>query len=226
MRTISLAAACLTLLAADSANAQVHFGHHTLRPGYPTIQYYVASPHHASTAWESYARGNADVIRARGQYNLLSSQAMINRAVAQRRATENRVAQTEAYFRMREINRSHRDRNRTTRSNRYPTAGRERVTHVSEASKPEKLDLRKGRIVWPKAFQDPTFESLRKVVEEIVQRRATSGNASEADRSTLTQVSLAMVSKLRERIHECSPQEYVDAKLFLKALRLCQGELS
>jgi hypothetical protein len=211
MRSLSLVFACLTLLAANTADAQVYYPPRVPRPVYPSARVYVGSPHHASTAAESYARGYADVVRAQGQYNLLASQALVNLAEARRRETENRVAQTEAYFRMREINRSHRYGDRATQPSRYSITGRKRVTQGAHESKPEL------------ALQDDVFESYRAVVERILENQATLAALSDRDRSAVTQASRAMESKLKDRIRQWSPQDYLAAKRFLATLSRLPG---
>jgi hypothetical protein len=223
MRSLSLVFACLTLLAANTADAQVYYPPRVPRPVYPSARVYVGSPHHASTAAESYARGYADVVRAQGQYNLLASQALVNLAEARRRETENRVAQTEAYFRMREINRSHRYGDRATQPSRYSITGRKRVTQGAHESKPELTDMRDGHLVWPKALQDDVFESYRAVVERILENQATLAALSDRDRSAVTQASRAMESKLKDRIRQWSPQDYLAAKRFLATLSRLPG---
>ena len=58
------------------------------------------------------------MVRARGQYNLLASQAMLNLAEARRREVENRLTRIEAPFKAREIHESSRPATRTSRSAR------------------------------------------------------------------------------------------------------------
>jgi hypothetical protein len=215
MRTLSLVSACLTLFAANTATAQVYY------PGLVhATRIHVASPHHASTAAESYARGYADVVRARAQYNLLTSQAMVNLAEARRRETDNRVAQTRAYFEMREINRRSRHGNRAARSPRDSVVSHSRLTQ--RPKEVESLKLQDGRIVWPKLLNDDSFQADRATVEQIVSGRIALDATAGADK--VTQTSRAMELELRSRIREFSPKDYLAAKHFLTNLRRHFGE--
>ena len=109
-RRVLAIAACLTLTAAAFAPAQSPCCPH---PYYGCGPYTIVSQHHASTAEESILRGWADVMRAQGLYNVMTSQALIHQAEAYRRQVENRVARTEAYFKMRDVNRQARFGNPT-----------------------------------------------------------------------------------------------------------------
>jgi hypothetical protein len=223
MKTASLVFACLMSFASSTANAQVHDRSRVSGPVQPAPWVYVGGLHHASTAAESYARGYADLVQAQGQYDLLASHAMINLAEARRLETENRVARTEAYFRMREINRSHRNGDPAVRSSQYTLTSHNRVTHHGKESGPQPFDPREGRVAWPKVLKDDVFKSYRAEVEQIVRKQAGVVAVSESDRSTLVEASQNIVSELRNRIREYSPQDYVDAKRFLATLRPSPG---
>lgn len=216
MKTYLLTAVCLAALAGNNAYGQVYNAAlRTQRTGYPGPRYYFGSPRHASTVAESYARGYADLIRSQGMYNVMSSQAMINLMEAQRRAMENRVVQTEAYFQMKQINRSYRGRGRAKRTQRQ-VALHARKNAVTNTEEPKRVYVHAGGIDWPKAVQHRAFEAERKTVQLIVQRVDDCGGvAEESDKSQLAEACQVMISKLRDRVHECSPQEYVDAKCFL-----------
>ena len=209
------------MFAATAAEAQTNREPGTAFPIYPAAWIHVASPHHASTAAESYARGYADMVRAWGQNNLLTAQALVYLAEARRREIENRVGQTQAYFQMREINRSYRQRDRAARASRNVAKHSMRATQVSQESQPNTIPFHDGGIIWPRALQHDAFASYREVVEELVKRQTTSAAASESDRSRFAQAHEAMVAELRHRVHECSPQEYVNARRFLATLSSC-----
>jgi hypothetical protein len=51
-----------------------------------------------------------------------------------------------------------------------------------------------------------------------VARAYVCGGLDPQDRSMLTQATRAMTSRLKDRIRDCSPQEYVEAKQLLIAL--------
>jgi hypothetical protein len=94
-------AACLTMILISHATVALAQGGRlgntfpstTTGYGVPARQYNFGAPvaghvHHASTCTESARRGAAAMIQAQGQYNLLTSLAMLNVTEAQRRQFE------------------------------------------------------------------------------------------------------------------------------------------
>ena len=75
-----------------------------------------------------------------------------------------------------------------------------------------------GLVRWPAALQDEHFAGYRQVVERLVAKNYQSGGLVDEERSLLTQASRAMASELKNRIRDCSPQQYVEAKQLLIAL--------
>ncbi|MBN1852867.1 MAG: hypothetical protein JW829_09090 [Pirellulales bacterium] len=99
-----------------TANGQNH------QPQYasaPQWAFGVPAYYRPATAFESYARGRADLIRAQAQYQFLISQAMKNAAEAERIRMENREKGVDTYFSMREKNRAHREAERNQRRLKY-----------------------------------------------------------------------------------------------------------
>ncbi len=62
---------------------------------------YPCGDNRATTAGQSFAYGIGDVIRSKGAYNLLTSQAAINATEAERNEIQNRELWTNTYFQMR-----------------------------------------------------------------------------------------------------------------------------
>ncbi|NLF69056.1 MAG: hypothetical protein GX575_08365 [Candidatus Anammoximicrobium sp.] len=184
----------------------------------------IVSQHHASTAEEGILRGWADVARARALYNLMTEQARVCQAEAYRLQVANEVARTEAYFKMRDLNRQTRFGSHAPSVPRMPVVGQTQPRPAaprpaaSRRSPLETAGVTKGVVCWPKALQDEPFASYRHVVERLVAKNYQRGGLSDQERSTLTQASRAMAGELKNRIRSCSPQEYVDAKQLLIAL--------
>ena len=93
-----------------------------------------------------------------------------------------------------------------------------RATQVAQEPQPQPVAIQDGHITWPSALQKDAFASDREVVEEVVVRYGDWTSASESDRTRLAQARQAMLAQLRQRVHECSPQEYVNARRFLVSL--------
>ena len=208
-------AACLSLCVTGAANAQM-YRPQTGYPCYPAPPIYVASPHHASTVLESHARGYAAMVQAQAQYNLLSSVAALNMAEARRREMENHVTRVQTHFVAREINKSH--RHGTGRAARASAEVNQVVASRPSCTKPVTTCVHSDRVAWPAALQDPVFAPHRNTVDQILRKAKDAGSVSREDEGRLTETSRAMVEQLKKRVHCCSPQEFVDAKLVLKAL--------
>ena len=160
MKTLSLAIAGLTMLVVETATAQEVYSPNPGYRCYPAPPIHVASPHHASTVAESYARGHADVVRARAQYNLLSSQAMLNLAEARRREVENRLMRTEAYFQMREINKKYRRTDRTTGSVQQSVAKQESRSGILATVSSRKSSVATMERIWTDSTGQFTVEAV------------------------------------------------------------------
>lgn len=214
-RPVLAVAACLTLIAAFAQAQSPHCG-------YPHPVYWpqtIVSQHHASTFEEGVLRGWADVVRAQGLYNVMTSQALVYQAEAYRKQMENQVARTQSYFTMRDINRQARFGNRAPSAPQMaaPSRPQARPT-VLRPSPLETAGVTRGVVQWPTALQDERYAGYRQVVQRLVAKNYQYGGLADEDRSTLTQASRAMTSVLKSRIRNCSPQEYVEAKQLLIAL--------
>jgi hypothetical protein len=172
---------------------------------------------HAATAAESYLRGQADVIRAQGQYNLLSSQAMINVTRAYRQHLDNQVKKTQTYFAMQRINQEVKAAKRAERRSRYLEASRSAASKMVRNA-PLVLDSATGRIRWPAALRSDEYAAHRNVVDGL-HARVNAGQALEGDaRATLGQTVDRMLETLRRHVREIPGTDYAAAKRFLREL--------
>ena len=180
-------------------------------------------PFKASTPAESFARGAADVIRAQGEYNVLTSEAAINWQEARSRAIVNAQDYVDAYFKMRQANRDYRRAERGTR----PT--QEDLERYAQSSRPtplspSELDTLTGRVNWPILLRDDRFAPIRGEMEELLDRWAVSRNLGQLDRFNTDQhlavrrVTERMEEGLRNDVRNLPAQEYVAAKRFLRSL--------
>ncbi len=180
-------------------------------------------PFRASTPAESFARGRAEVIRAQGEYNRLTSEAAINVQQALSGAIDNAQKGVDAYFRIREMNRDYRQAERgpkPTREDfqRYARAG------LPTPLSPSELDTLTGRVRWPILLRDDHFASLRAELEELLDRWAVSRNLGQVD-SFGTDDYLAvrnaidhMQDELRTAVGRLHPQDYASSQRFLRSL--------
>ena len=176
----------------------------------------------ASTAAEGYSRGLGNVISAKGDYNLNTSQAAINMTQAQSNEIQNRQQWTNAYFDMRKVNRA----NRAEERGRQPTM--EDAVRYAQMGKPKRLspsemDNITGKITWPKLLRIDQFEDQRAKLDELFEKRARYGITFE-DQMALREATNDMVAELKTKIRDLPPYDYANAKRFLESLAY-EGQL-
>jgi len=178
--------------------APAHFFHH---------------PAHSATAAESYARGQAALIRAQADYNLLASQTRIQLAEARRLELENHVLRTEAYFRARQINREARGSVRSPGQGTYHLTSRKvaKPAHI-------KCDLSTGILDWPALLTGDEYRPYRNAVNQIVEERVSRGSLAGDQQMALANATQHMATLLREQIRDVSVADYMDARHFLRDL--------
>ncbi len=171
----------------------------------------------ASTAAGSYAIGSAAMMRAAGEYNLLTAQARVAAAEAQRGELENRLRATEVYFQVREENRAYRAKLRGPRPTpedlkRYAAAGR------PDPLSPSELDTVTGRIFWPALLRDDCYADHRAKLEALFAARAASSELGTAAGLKIREATGAMLAELKKWV-ACVPQmDYIAAKRFIQSL--------
>ncbi|MHB8903344.1 MAG: hypothetical protein ACYC6Y_31665 [Thermoguttaceae bacterium] len=180
-------------------------------------------PFRASTPGESFARGRADIIRAQGEFNRLSSEAAINAQQARSGAIANAKDGVEAYFRIREMNRDYRKAERGPRPTpedfeRYSRAGRPIPLSPSE------LDTLTGRVRWPVLLRDEHFAAWRAEIEDLLDRWAVSRNLGQPatfgteQHLAVRQAIGQMEEQLRVAVRNLHPQDYSASQRFLDSL--------
>ena len=175
-------------------------------------------PYGASTVYGSYLRGQADLTRAQGEYNLNTSAAAINLEQARSMNLDNRVKYAETYFEMRRINSSERA------AERRPHATPEQIARWNESAKPARLTEAElgfvsNEVRWPSVLQDETFDDHRESIEAVLAGRTpeNSGVGSHSHRAINATVE-QMQEVLQGKIRELPPTEYVAASKFLESL--------
>ena len=180
-------------------------------------------PFRASTPGESFARGRADMIRAQGEFNRLTSEAAINAQEARAGAIDNAQKGVDAYFRIREMNRDYRQAARGLRPTPEDLARYARAARPVPLS-PSELNSLTGQVRWPILLRDDRFASLRTELEELLDRWAVSRNLGQLD-SFGTEQHLAvrqaigqMEEALRMAVRDLHPQDYSSSRRFLQSL--------
>jgi len=174
--------------------------------------------HHASTYEEGLLRGQADWIRACGDYLYSTSLAMINGEEARRRYIDNRQHATKTYFEMRKLNRE------SLAQERGPRPTEEDVARRSKMRAPDRLgthelDATFGVLRWPSVLKGHEFQQERTVVNRLMEERTVENSGLGSDNCRqVKQVVSQLEEKLKDRIDSVSPSEYVAGKKFLAGL--------
>jgi hypothetical protein len=171
----------------------------------------------ASTPAEGYGRGVGDIIRSKGVYNLLTSQAAINATEAVKNDIQNRELWVDAYFQMRRDNRIARAEERGP----HPTA--EELIRYAQSGKPKPLgpnqfDAVSGKIYWPRSLRTDEFADSRAQLDELLAKRAHYGDMSMEDFMKVKNLTDRMMGQLKQQVRDMPSMEYVAAKSFLVSL--------
>ena len=165
----------------------------------------------------SAMNGMANVISAKGDYNLSTSAAAVNMTQAQKNEIQNRQQWTNTFFEMRATNRQARAAERGPRltMEQLVTISRQGVPKVLNASQ---FDSVSGKLVWPSALQQDSFADQRSEVEAIFATWSRYGGLDYADQTKIRQTVDAMFDELKSQIQTIPPQDYVACRRFLQSL--------
>ncbi len=172
----------------------------------------------ASTIGESWARGMSDVVRSAGDANLSNSAAAINYEAARKANMENRIEYTNTYFENKRLNKAYRAELSA------PRLTNEQIHRLAKDGLPTRLtasqlDPLTGRIRWPLALLDEPYGTGRAVMDQSFADRAE--NQGFRDYTTFSEVSRTgdrMLATLKDNIRKYVPNDYLDAKRFIKGL--------
>ncbi|MCU0717101.1 MAG: hypothetical protein MUD03_13335 [Pirellula sp.] len=187
----------------------------------PAIAYPVNSwsfTERSSTVDEGFMRGQASIIGAVGELSYMNSLAAINYQEAQRRAIDNSVAYTKAYFERRELREEF-----VRRYGSKPFVGEARRRMV-EYYQPKKLSASQynhdtGVITWPHILRQPQYAPLKKEIDSIFATRnwENSGSGSPTQLQ-VAQLVKSLAALLRENLLTMSAEQYVEAQEFLRSV--------
>lgn len=165
----------------------------------------------------SMMQGMASVISAQGNYNLATSAAAVNTTQAIKQDIVNRQDATNAYFAIKETNRAAREAMRSPRLND------EQLVRLAAQAAPKPIDASEfnpvsGQVTWPVLLQGDAFKQQRTIVEQLLVKQAQYGKLGIAEHDQAGDAIEGMADGLRGIINAVSPQQYIDAKNFLKSL--------
>jgi hypothetical protein len=168
----------------------------------------------------------ADMIRSQGEYNAMTSGAMINYEDARGKYIENQKQWTELYQMRQRVLREQRAQNEQDRQVRQARLQEYRETRPSNPTArltTAQLDPTTGKIRWPTALERDGFAPLRTDLDNLFATRAHTGTTSEVAQAISTKIR-EMQAELRKHIRDIVTSEYLEARRFLDSLAL-EGQL-
>ena len=173
---------------------------------------------HSSTAAEGYLHGSADLLRAQGEYNLLTSQAAINQQQAYSRMLDNRQVRFETYWNLRRLNESQRA------ERRRPPATPEQMARWNQSRLPKRLSLSElnpatGAIHWVGVLEDEEFASGRTELARLFADRDSDNSGVGSQNYRDIQRTVAELRRQLQRSAKRLPaDEFIQAKKFVDGL--------
>lgn len=161
--------------------------------------------------------GEADIIRAQGEYNRNSAEAAIQSEAARKLRIDNNVKATEAYHARLAMGRQVTDGRlaeiRKTRDryleNREPeTPGRPTVLQ---------LDQKTGKIYWPEVLLLTEYTPWRTQLDELFADRARR-TADSRHALEIRQVTKALLQELKLAVRALAANDYLEARKFVESL--------
>jgi hypothetical protein len=170
-----------------------------------------------TTAAGSSMTGMANVISAKGDYNLSTSAAAVNMTQAEKQEIQNRQDYTNTYFEMRETNRQARAAERGPRLTAEQLA---RIAHedAPKALSPGEVNEVTGKLSWPDVLQSDGFAADRAKLEQLVGSYSQMGALNYEDRSKAREIINGMARKLKAQIRTIPGPDYLASKNFLESL--------
>jgi len=168
------------------------------------------------TAEGNYLAGEAQVIRAEGEYNLLSAQAASYFEDARAKYIDNTNKWTQAYFEMREANQAF-IAQKFARNKHSPKTLALAATSGLRALSLDEFNPATGRIEWPKGLRGSDYGALRTELARLFELRARDGQMRSTDMQ-IQEDARKMASLLRGHVKNLPANDYIAARKFLDSL--------
>lgn len=169
------------------------------------------------TPYSAEAIGMGELIRAEGDYNKRTSEAVVNYEQARAQYIDNQQKAIAARQTSRRLAQAE-----DTKDQQAAQASRARAEQFISTHKPQPLSYRQldpanGRILWPTALSSPDFEPFRKPLDSLFEARLKSGPTPNLVAEIGRRVG-ELRDALRARILEIPLSEYSEARRFLDSL--------
>jgi len=175
---------------------------------------------HSSTLVEGALRGQSAVIDSVGQAIYFDSLATINYAEAYKRAIENSVALTKAYYERREIREEY---NQKYGPKAFVGDARKKFIeyYAPKRLSAQEFDLEQGKLTWSHILRQEQFAPVKEQIDLVfsVRDSSNSGDGSKTHRDVL-QLCAALTALLRENIGTMTSDQYINALEYIRSVEL------
>jgi hypothetical protein len=170
-----------------------------------------------ATAEESVLQGQAEVVRGKADYNLLTAEAvkLLKQARAQDIENERRALAT--YYEARELNKAA----TTDQIKRFTP---EQSAALAKKQAPERLTVEEynpvtGKLEWPALLQENAFSAHRQAIDYLFKKRTSKDVKAETPfHSTVRELTEDMLAMLQRHIDALPPMEYTAARKFVQGV--------
>ena len=166
------------------------------------------------TAYQAQAQSIGTVLRAQGEYNEETTEAMKQYEQARSTYIDNQKKYTDFVQQRRQDAREYQEQEQARE--------RERLQRFQQALKNEKPELlspsemtSSGELNAPAPLQTPAFAKAFQKLQDLFAVRARAGRSPEVDRK-ISDLTIAMQRQLDDQIHDMDPQDYIAARGFLE----------
>jgi len=169
------------------------------------------------TAASNNMNGMANMMSAKGSYNLQTSQAAVNMTQAQSQEIANHQQYTDTYFQMRATNQAATEK----AMGPHPSAeqlARMAADGVPKPISPSEMDPISGSVAWPDVLLDDDFTKGRKEVDALLGKKAANGRLGFKDQQQATKAIDGMYETLKGEIKDIPDMKYIESRDFLRSL--------
>ncbi len=171
----------------------------------------------AQTPYSAELTGMGNLVRAEGDYNKRTSEALVNYEKAQNQYIENQQKAIAARQTAKRLGQAEAAKDREAAHESLVRAEQYIASHRPQPLSHSQLDLTTGQVHWPAALIAKEFDPLRSSLESLFATRAKSGANSVLNAQISRKVG-EMKDSLRSQILNIPLAEYSEARRFLDSL--------
>jgi hypothetical protein len=172
-----------------------------------------------TTAAESYQRGMADVIRARGEFQRQQAQAARDFEIARSAYIDNQTQWLAEYHQRQRMGEAQRQQQQQQRREAIDRARSARAAaRTQELPVPSQIDPDTGEIDWPSVLQEPRYSDMTEKLDTLMRQWAQGQDASVLA-PQVAQLADQLQTQLHANIRDYAANDFIAGDRLLTALR-------